>query len=314
MGFFQTFWTWLNGQLAGYIGDNTAKVAEALEPAIVALATVYVMAWGYLQLSGKIEEPFVAGLKRLIQLAVVLGMALHLWLYNTLIVDTLYQAPAELAAAVIGTQDPVTTLDAIWDTGGAAAGNLWSNGSVLGGDLGLYLAGLATWVVVGLLCTYTMFLFALSRVALSVLIALGPLFIVAALFHTTRRFVDSWLAQLANYGLITILSALVSALILRLVQSYAAQTAARGMGIATVDVLNLALVTVLAFLFMRQVMPLSAALAGGVALRSFGAVSRATSLVLSEVTALPIRVGDAANAYERALQLREIPNEGKKDR
>ncbi len=25
MGFFATFWTWLNGQLASYIGDNTAR-------------------------------------------------------------------------------------------------------------------------------------------------------------------------------------------------------------------------------------------------------------------------------------------------
>jgi hypothetical protein len=32
-----------------YIGDNTARLASVLEPAIVTLATVYVMAWGYLQ-------------------------------------------------------------------------------------------------------------------------------------------------------------------------------------------------------------------------------------------------------------------------
>ena len=74
MGFFATFWTWLNGQLADYIGDNTARWRPALEPAIVTLATVYVMVWGYLQLTGRIEEPFVAGLKRLVTLAVVLGV------------------------------------------------------------------------------------------------------------------------------------------------------------------------------------------------------------------------------------------------
>ena len=45
MGFFQTFWTWLNSQLANYIGANTAKVAAALEPAIVTFGAVYVMVW-----------------------------------------------------------------------------------------------------------------------------------------------------------------------------------------------------------------------------------------------------------------------------
>lgn len=274
MGFFQTFWGWLNGQLATYIGDNTARVATALEPAVVTLGTVYVMVWGYLQLTGRIEEPFMTGVKRLAWLALILGVSLHLWLYNTLIVDTFYNAPVQLATLLVATPYPVATLDGIWDAGGSIAGQLWSSGALLGGDFGFYLAGAAVWLLIGLLCTYTMFLLALSRVALSVLLALGPLFIVAALFDTTRRYFEAWLAQLANYGLISILVALIAELLLQLVQSYANQTAARGSAITTVDMLNLALVSTLVFLFMRQVMPVAAALAGGVALSSMGAVSR----------------------------------------
>jgi type IV secretion system protein VirB6 len=106
MGFFATFWSWLNGQLAAYIGSNTARLAAALEPAIVTTAVIYVMAWGYLQLTGQIEEPVVAGLKRILLLIVVLGVSLHLWLYNAVIVDTFYSAPAQLAAAVIGSKGP----------------------------------------------------------------------------------------------------------------------------------------------------------------------------------------------------------------
>ncbi|HEV7448655.1 MAG TPA: type IV secretion system protein, partial [Steroidobacteraceae bacterium] len=97
MGFFETFWTWLNTQLDAYVGDNTARVSAAMEPAIVTLATLYVMVWGYLQLTGRIEEPFVSGLKRILTIAVVLGVSLRMWLYNTVIVDTFYQAPAHLA-------------------------------------------------------------------------------------------------------------------------------------------------------------------------------------------------------------------------
>jgi len=57
MGFFATFWSWLNGQLAGYIGNNTARLAGILEPAVVTMATIYVIVWGYLHLMGKINEP-----------------------------------------------------------------------------------------------------------------------------------------------------------------------------------------------------------------------------------------------------------------
>jgi type IV secretion system protein VirB6 len=273
VGFFETFWTWLNAQLASYIGANTALVAEALEPAIVTLATVYVMVWGYLQLTGRVEEPFVAGLRRLITLAVVLGAAVHLWLYNTVIVDTFYRAPAELAGVVVGAQDPVATIDTIWERGGTVAGWLWNNGGVFSGDFGYYIAGAIVWALVGLLCVYTMFLIALSGVALAVLLALGPLFLALLLFDATRRFFEAWLAQLANYALVTILTVLLAALLLQLVESYALQTAARGAAIATVDALNMVLVAVLVFLLMRQVMPIAAALAGGIALSTFGTVS-----------------------------------------
>ena len=85
MGFFATFWSWLNGQLAAYIGDNTARLASVLEPAVLTLATIYVMAWGYLHLMGKITEPFEAGLKRIALIALILGVGLRLWLYNTVI-------------------------------------------------------------------------------------------------------------------------------------------------------------------------------------------------------------------------------------
>jgi type IV secretion system protein VirB6 len=278
MGLFATFWTWLNGQLAAYIGDNTSRLAGALEPAVLTFATLYIMAWGYLHLTGKITEPFEAGLKRIALVALVLGVGLRLWLYNTVIVDTFYNVPAELAAAVVGANDPVGTIDAIWNSGGTVASNLWDKGGLLT-DFGAYLAGAVVWCLIGLLCVYAMFLIALSSIALAVLLALGPLFIAALFFDATRRFFSAWIAQLANYGLITVLTVMVAALLLRIVQSYAVQTAARGSAILTVDALNMMLVALLVFLVLRQVMPIASGLAGGAALNSFGVTSRGLSWV-----------------------------------
>jgi type IV secretion system protein VirB6 len=273
MGFFATFWSWLNSQLAAYIGNNTARLAAVLEPTIVTLAVLYVMVWGYLQLTGQIQEPFVAGVKRIVMLAVVLGVTLNLWLYNTVIVDTFYYAPAQLAAAVVGAGDPVGTVDAIWESGGTVAGNLWTKGSVLSG-IGFLLAGAVVWLLIGLLCVYVMFLIALSNIALAVLLALGPLFIAMLFFDSTRRLFSAWIAQLANYALVTVLTVMVAALLLQVVQSYAAQTAARGSAILTVDALHMMLIAGLVFLILRQVMPIAASVAGGTALSSFGIVGR----------------------------------------
>jgi len=294
MGFFQTFWAWLNQTLTGYIGNNTARVSAALEPAIVTLSTVYLMVWGYLHLTGRVEEPFANGLKRIVVLAVVLGVALHLWLYNTAIVDTFYTAPAQLAAAVVGSADPVGTIDAIWQQGGAVAEQLWDKGGVFGGDFGYYLAGGVVWLLIGLLCVYAMFLIALSSIASAVLLAIGPLFIALLLFDSTRRYFEAWIAQLATYALISILTVLVAALLLQIVESYAAQTAARGAAILTVDALDMVLVSVLVFLLMRQIMPIAAGLGGGLALSSFGMVSRTVSWGIGYGTGLARPAGAIA--------------------
>jgi len=275
MGFFETFWTWLNEQLIAYVGNNTARVSTALEPAIVTLGTLYVMIWGYLHLTGRIEEPFITGLKRILTLGVVLGVTLKMWLYNTVIVDTFYNAPTQLAAAIIGASDPVKTVDSIWEQGGAVADYLFNNGGIYLGDLSYVLAGIVVWVLMGLLCVYTMFLIALSHIALAILLALGPFFIATMFFESTKRLFDAWLAQLTNYALVTLLTILVAALLLQVVNNYAKQTAARGTAILTVDAVNMVLISVLVFLFMRQVMPIASGLAGGVALNTMGTMSRA---------------------------------------
>ncbi len=309
MGFFQTFWVWLNGTLASYIGTTLARVALILEPALIALAAVYVMGWGVLMLTGRIEEPVTDGLKRIVKLVLVFGVGVHLWLYNTLIVNTFYQAPAQFAAAVVGAADPVQTIAVIWHQGGTVAAHLFDQGSLWQGDLGFYLAGAVVWLLVGFLCVYTMFLLALSSVALSVLLALGPLFIALALFEATRNLFTAWIAQLANYALITILTVMVAALLLHLVAVYAQQTAALGAAVDTVDALDLLLVTTLTFLFMQQVMPLASGLAGGIALGTQGMMSRAVHaggrpLGAAARRAVPAAAGVVVAAADTAAQRR----------
>lgn len=271
--FFSTFWTWLNTQLATYIGTYTAAVAAAIEPAAVTLATIYVMLWGYLSLTGRIQEPVLEGAKRIFVMALILGIGIRLWTYNTLIVDTVYTAPSQLAASVIGVSNPVTTIDAIWDRGGYVASELWNKGGVFSGDFGFYLAGAIVYLIMGMISIYAMFLIALSKVALSVILAIGPLFIVMLFFDATKRFFEAWVAMLANYALITILTIMCSALLLQIVQSYATQTAALGAAILTADALNMILVSALVFLILRQVPSMASGLASGIALSSFGAVS-----------------------------------------
>ncbi len=299
---FQTFWTWLGARLSTYIGMHLAATAAAIEPAAVTLAVIYVMLWGYLHLRGQVDEPIMTAAVRLLTLIAVFGIGLHLWLYHDLIIDTFFTAPTELAAQLVGAGDPVTIVDTIWDRGGVAAGSLWDKGGLLSGDVGFYFAAIAIYALVGIVCVYTMFLMALSRVALAVLLALGPLFIVLTLFDSTRRYFDAWLQELVNYALITVLTVLVAALMLDLVQAYATQTAALGSAILTVDALNLLLVSALVALVLRQVPAIAARLAGGGALSTFGAFAALGQRVTGTAHALADRAYDAAQPRQPDFQ------------
>jgi type IV secretion system protein VirB6 len=273
MGFFTEFSQWLDAMLVNYIANNTAQIAALLTPAIVSLGTLYVAVWGYLQLSGKIDQPFIEGARRLLTLALILGIAINLWLYNTVIVDTFFNAPSALAAGIVGAPTGAGVVDQVFFEGSDAASLLLQKGGVFNGDMSFYLAGFAVYLIVGLVAIYTMFLLALSKIALSILIALGPLFIGLLFFESTKRFMGAWIAQLANYAFVTILTVLTAALMMQVVTAAATKAAAAGGSITIGNAAQVCVAAGLTFLIMKQVPSIAAGLASGVALSSFGAIS-----------------------------------------
>src|ERR1700722_971848 len=297
MGFFAEFNTWLSGILSRYIADNTSAIAQILQPAIVTLGVFYVVVWGYLQLVGKIEEPFMEGVKRLLTLALILGLSLHLWLYNEVIVDTFFAAPTSLASGIIAARnpgggfDPVGVVDEIFFDGDDAASLLMQKGEIFGRDIIFYFAGLAVYLVVGLTAVYTMFLLALSKIALSVLIAMGPIFLALLFFESTKKFFEAWIAQLCNYAFLTILAVLLAALMLHVVTVATQAAVAKGGDITIADALKVCVAAALTFFIMKQVPSMAQGLASGIALSGFGAVGNVlrAGLGVARATGKPVQ-------------------------
>jgi len=276
MGFFAEFSGWLDGVLSSYITTYTHRIAALLTPAVVTIGVLYIMVWGVLQLTGKVEEPLMTGVKRIVVLALIFGVGLGLWLYDDVIVDMFYREPAQLAAGVVGAYNSVGIVDQIMQAGDDTATLLWSKGGILHG-LTFEIAGVAVELLVGFTAVYTMFLLSLSRIALSVLLALGPLFIVLLFFESTKRFVEAWVAQLANYAFVAVLTVLIAALMLTVLTTAAQAAVAAGGGITIALGVRVCLAAGLTLLVLRQVMPMAAALASGIALSSFGTVSSAVT-------------------------------------
>lgn len=289
MGFFAEFNSWLEVLLRTFISDNTAIIAAILEPAIVTLGVFYIVIWGYLQLAGKIDEPFLTGVRRLLTLALILGVSLQAWLYHELITDTFFRAPAALAAGIIGARAPggpapvgpesvapetVSIIDEILFDGDEAASLLLDKAEIFGENITYYIAAAFVYLTVGLTALYTMLLLVLSKIALAVLIALGPIFVALLFFESSKRFFEAWLAQLSNYAFLAILAVLVASLMLQVVSAAAEAAVAAGNGIEIAHALKVCLAAGLTFLIMLQVPAMAQGLASGIALSSLGVLSR----------------------------------------
>jgi type IV secretion system protein VirB6 len=273
MGFFAEFSSWLDGLLATYIGDTSSRLAGAIEPAVVTLGTLYVMTWGLLHLAGKVEEPVLEGLKRIAVLAFIFGVSIDLWHYHDILVATFFDGPGQVAAAAIGAQDFTQVVDTILDRGDAVGSALLAKAGTWHWNLAYDLAAVAVYLTVGVTAVYTMFLLTLSKIALSVLLALGPVIIPLFLFDATRRFVEAWIAQLANYAFVAVLAALVAALMMTVIDRASAQAQSAGGDIQIAHAIRVCLAAGFTFLVLRQVLPMASALASGVALSMYGIVS-----------------------------------------
>ena len=100
----------------------------------------------------------------------------------------------------------------------------------------------------------------LAKLALALLIALGPIFVACALFSATRRFFFGWLAQAVNY-------LILFALILAVLQLVLALVAGQWSKIEGGDPVSGGLVFValclLAMIFFLQTPTIAAGIAGG---------------------------------------------------
>jgi type IV secretion system protein VirB6 len=300
MGFFAEVSAWLDGLLATFIGDKAAALAVVLEPAVITLMVVYVMGWGALMATGKIEEPLLDGFKRIARVVLILGIGLKLWLYNSLITDTFFSAPTELAAAIVGTPDPVAIVDEIIFQGSDAAAAMISKGGILDGNFAYYLAGFFIYIAVGLAAIYTIFILSLAKVALSILLALGPLFIATLLFPVSRRFFDAWIGQLANYALVAVLSVMAVSLLMQLLTRATTQAAEMGTDIDIAEAVRVCFAAVLIFLVIRQVPYVARGLASGMQLESYGTLGRSGIWLATRSASAVTRTARASAAVFRS--------------
>jgi type IV secretion system protein VirB6 len=255
-----------------YVAEKVAAVAGAIAPAAFTFLGVYVVLWGFASMRGAIKEPLMDMAERVLKISVIFGVGIGLAEYNTVITATFLHGPDEMAAAMTrapGSSNFTGALDTLLSEGFDIGKQFWAKAGLLRGDVGLYVVAIAVWTLVILVTAYGFFLMALSKVALTAILALGPIFIISLLFETTSGYFNSWVRQLSNYFLVPILVMAVNLLVLKLFSRAASDAAIASAG--DIDqIIPFLVMGLISLLALASVLTIAAGLAGGVSLSSFG--------------------------------------------
>ena len=267
--------------LQGFISSTASTVIGAITPVATTLLMIYVLFWGWSMIRGVISEPITDGVTRIVKLAVICGIALSFGLYSQFLVDWLWQSPDRLASMIAGGKpsDKVNFLDAIFEKIWGYA-EIWNtaasnNSNALGiPDLGQFFMAWIIRIVGALMTGYAAFLFVLAKIALAILLAIGPIFILVTMFESSRKFFDSWIAQCLNFCFVIILTAAI----LKIVGTYidtsvtSAGTNASGGDPAYSDGFFVVIMCGICFVMMLQVMSIASGISGGAAISTLGSV------------------------------------------
>jgi type IV secretion system protein VirB6 len=188
--------------------------------ALQVLLAIYVAFFGYSLITGRSRIGIAALTPRMMTLGLVLTFATSWAAYQGVVWNLAVGAPNEIAGLLTGTKGSATQVfaDKI-DVVFAALVEASGDGSMSGADAGASSTfsppGLL-WLGGTLLLLGTVGVLATCKIALAVLLALGPVFVVLALFNGTRGLFTGWLKAVVLLAVTPLFAVLGGSLMLEL--------------------------------------------------------------------------------------------------
>ena len=261
--------------LDDYVLDTSTLIINSVTPIFTSLLILWIAIWGYMMMYGKTESTLTDAFFRILRLGFILTLGLAVGTYNSVIVDFLFGWPEEVVAWATGnTSSSITgSIDALLNSIVEVVYAAWNKAGVFDGNFGFYIiAGVVS--VLGVMITVTLaFLIILSKIILSILLAVGPIFIMLLLFPTTQKFFESWMAAAMNYGFLLILAVLVALLTVSLVNTMMASLGDADFLSQLGGAIEISILLLLSTLVLKQTPQLAANLGGGIAIQTAGAFS-----------------------------------------
>jgi type IV secretion system protein VirB6 len=275
--YYSVAFTKLSSTLTTYVSDTATSIIGAIGPVAAQLLTLYFIIYGISMMRGLVEEPISDFAMRVIKTSIILALALNIGIYNGQIVNFLWNSPDKLAQYVSGAGSSTVAnmdyLDSLMTQFYNLGDKYWQFSSgATSLDIGPKIMAVVTWLAGVVVTVYAAFLLILAKMALAVILGIGPIFVLLLMFEGTKRFFESWFGQALNYVFVVVLTSAAVKLILSLIVAYmpSANAVAADTGSIAAAIPPIALAGIGA-LVMMQLSSVASALGGGVAISTLGA-------------------------------------------
>jgi type IV secretion system protein VirB6 len=276
------------------------NVAQANATSLRLMLILYISLFGIFVWFGALRLTMGQVVKHLFTATAVFVLASSWGAFATFFYDVFTHGPDALAGALAGGGTSASDgLGHVFDQGIEAARVVWQKSGPM--DLTLALVGAIVLIGTVLMTGAALVLIILAKLAMAVLLALGPLFIMFYLFSATRGFFEGWVRQLANFALLIVLTFGVLALVLKIMEPAVAAFAAKGAAVQLVDTAQYLLMAVIAGFLFALVPDFAAGVVGGFALHASSALAVAAAPIRATRREARAFAGDLLN---RAAGLR----------
>lgn len=268
-GLFTTLYTNIDGKLDMFLNERLNNVIEVVRGPLALGLVIYIALFGYMVMRGIVSEPWGELVYRMVKLC-LLYVAATTVAYTEWVTNPLFHGmPDAISQALAG--HTVTSVGSVFDdyfgqcdviirrieTEAATYSDINPY------KLVLYILSLCLKALAGLSAAIGFSITVFAKVALAILIALGPIFIALSLFETTRRLFHGWLGQAFNFIVLMAVIIAITALITDL--GATAVTASEGVGDAAIGAVLFAVYIFLGTIFFFQAPSIATGIAGGAA-------------------------------------------------
>ena len=241
------------------ITSGSTRIISLISPLMATCFSIYVLLilWTYWQ--GRNDEPVNDFLMRMATWALILTCGMNIQFYSDYVVPFFNGFGEQLAGALTNGNNPVSGLDNLLNAYINAAQSIYTQASGLKVIAAVWTIALMI-IFGGPFMAIAIAYIILAKFALGILLALGPLFISAALFPPSRQFFWNWVGQCMNYAFLVTLFAAACSLEVNFAMSIVPQNGSPSLAqVIYLDIMGLAF-----WVISLNLPGLASSLAGGV--------------------------------------------------